>query len=34
MMYVFDADGSGCIDYWELRWMLKALGGHKMYSKD
>ena len=34
MMYVFDADGSGSIDYRELRRMLKALGGHKMYSRD
>ena len=32
LMRQFDHDGTGNINFWEIRYMLKLLGGHKHYG--
>ena len=34
VMYTFDQDHSGCIDFKEFKMILKMLGGHKSYDKE
>jgi hypothetical protein len=34
LMRQFDHDGSGNINFWEFRYMLKVLGGHKHYERN
>lgn len=34
MMYMFDADGSGAINFMELRMILKMMGGIKHYDRN